>query len=124
TISAGGTYAYQQFFFFPQTVPDPNTGAVLFGPFSSISAHPLQAAVTVTQPIFRGGRTIAEIGRAKAQVRAARAQLLAAEQTVLLSAATAYMDVVRDTAILSLRELNVQGLKKQSDATQAQVHAR
>ncbi|HUO90174.1 MAG TPA: TolC family outer membrane protein [Rhizomicrobium sp.] len=123
TISAGGTYAYQQFYFFPQTITDPNTGAVLFGPFSSVSAHPLQAAVTVTQPIFRGGRTIAEIGRAKAQVRAARAQLLAAEQTVLLSAATAYMDVVRDMAILNLRRLNVEVLKKQAEATQAQFSA-
>jgi outer membrane protein len=123
TISAGGTYAYQQFYFFPQSVTDPVTGAVIFGPISSVSAHPLQGALTVTQPIFRGGRTIAEIGRAKAQVRSARAQLLAAEQTVLLSAATAYMDVVRDTAILSLRELNVQVLKKQADATQAQFNA-
>jgi outer membrane protein len=123
TISAGGTYAYQQFYFFPLTVTDPATGAIVFGPVSSISAHPLQGALTVTQPIFRGGRTIAEIGRAKAQVRSARAQLLAAEQTVLLSAATAYMDVVRDTAILGLRRLNVEVLKKQADATQAQFNA-
>ena len=116
TISAGGTYAYQQYFFFPQVVPG-------FGTFSNISAHPFQGALTVTQPIFRGGRTVAQIGRAKAQVRAARAQLLAAEQTVLLSAATAYMDVVRDGAILRLREHNVQVLQKQADATQAQFNA-
>jgi len=122
TISAGGTYAYQQYYFFPQTVTD-SSGNVIFGPISNISAHPLQAAVTVTQPIFRGGRTVAEIGRAKALVRAARAQLLAAEQTVLLSAATAYMDVVRDTAILGLREHNVQVLQKQADATKAQFNA-
>ncbi|MEI9992817.1 MAG: TolC family outer membrane protein [Rhizomicrobium sp.] len=116
TISAGGTYGYQQYYFFPQLVPG-------LGTFSTISAHPLQGALTITQPIFRGGRTIAEIGRAKALVRAARAQLLAAEQTVLLSAATSYMDVVRDTAILRLREHNVQVLQKQADATQAQFDA-
>ena len=116
TISAGGTYAYQQYYFFPQTVPG-------FGTFSTISAHPLQGALTVTQPIFRGGRTIAQIGRAKALVRVGRAQLIAAEQTVLLSAATAYMDVVRDTAILNLRKRNVELLQKQADATQAQFNA-
>ncbi|HEY0105532.1 MAG TPA: TolC family outer membrane protein [Rhizomicrobium sp.] len=116
TISAGGTYAYEQFYFFPQTVPG-------FGTFSSISSHPLQGALTLTQPIFRGGRTYAEIGRAKALVRAGRAQLLAAEQTVLLSAATSYMDVVRDTAILRLRQHNVEVLTKQRDATQAQFSA-
>ena len=116
TISAGGTYEYEQYFFYPQVVQG-------FGQYSTISAHPLQGALTVTQPIFRGGRTVAEIGRAKALVRAARAQLLAAEQTVLLSAATAYMDVVRDTAILGLREHNVQVLQKQADATKAQFNA-
>jgi outer membrane protein len=116
TISAGGTYAFQQYWFNPLTVPG-------VGTFSTISGQPLQAAITVTQPILRGGRTVAEIGRAKAQVRAARAQLLAAEQTVLLSAATAYMDVVRDTAILRLREHNVEVLQKQADATQAQFNA-
>src|SRR5437868_1785923 len=68
TISAGGTYAYQQYYFYPQTVTD-NNGNVVFGPFSTIGAHPLQGALTVTQPIFRGGRTVAEIGRAKALVR-------------------------------------------------------
>jgi outer membrane protein len=116
TISAGGTYAYDQYFFYPQTIPS-------VGTFSSISAHPLQGALTITQPIFRGGRTYAQIGRAKALVRAGRAQLLAAEQTVLLSAATAYMDVVRDTAIQRLRQHNVEVLKKQRDATQIQFNA-
>lgn len=116
TISAGGTYGYQQYYFFPQTIPG-------VGPISTISAHPLQGALTITQPLFRGGRTYAQIGRAKALVRAARAQLLAAEQTVLLSAATAYMDVVRDTAILRLRQHNVEVLKKQADATQIQFNA-
>lgn len=115
-ISAGGTYGYQQFYFTPLTIPG-------FGTISTISAHPLQGAITVTQSILRGGRTIAEIRRAKALVRAGRAQLLAAEQTVLLSAATAYMDVVRDTAILGLREHNVDLLKKQEQATQAQFNA-
>jgi len=116
TISAGGTYAYQQFFFSPVVVPG-------FGTVSSVSAHPVQAAITVTQPILRGGRTYAQIGRAKALVRVGRAQLLAAEQTVLLSAATYYMDVVRDSAILGLRQHNVELLKKQAEATQAQFNA-
>lgn len=111
TISAGGTYAYQEYFFHP------------IGGISSADAHPAQGAITVTQPILRGGRTYAQIGRAKAQVRAARAQLIAAEQTVLLSAATAYMDVVRDTQVLRLRQHNVEVLQKQADATQAQFNA-
>jgi outer membrane protein len=120
TISAGGTYAYQQYFF--NAIPVGSFPGQT-GPISTVSAHPAQAAITITQPILRGGRTIAQIGRAKALVRAGRAQLLAAEQTVLLSAATSYMDVVRDTAILGLRQHNVELLQKQAYATQAQFNA-
>jgi outer membrane protein len=119
-IGAQGTYAYNQYYFYPIPV---GSFPGQTGPVSSISAHPLNAQLTVTQPIFRGGRTIAEIRRAKALVRAGRAQLLAAEQTVLLSAATSYMDVVRDTAIVTLRQHNVDVLRKQLSSTQAEFSA-
>src|SRR4029077_243981 len=79
--------------------------------------------LTVTEPIFRGGRTYAEVRRAKALVRAGRGQLTNVEQSVLVSAITAYMDVVRDTAILTLRQSNVQVLAKQRDATKIQFDA-
>jgi outer membrane protein len=86
--------------------------------FGTISAHPLQGQVTITQPLFRGGRTYAGIGRAKALVRAGRAQLTATEQSVLLDAVTAYMNVVRDEATANLRQNNVDVLKKQQAETQ------
>ncbi len=109
TISASGTYGVEQY--------------KISGVPAWLSTHPLQAQIGVTQNIFRGGRTYAEIGKAKAQVRAGRAQLLAAEQTVLLSAVTAYMDVVRDTAIVNLRQQNVAVLRKQRDATALEFKA-
>ena len=109
TISAGGTYGVEQY--------------KIGGVPAWISTHPLQAQIGVTENIFRGGRTYAEIGKAKAQVRGGRAQLLAAEQTVLLGAATAYMDVVRDTAIVNLRQRNVEVLRKQRDATALEFKA-
>jgi outer membrane protein len=56
-------------------------------------------------------------------VRAGRAQLLASEQTVLLNAAIAYMDVVRDTAIVKLRKQNVDLLKQQQHSTEVQFNA-
>ncbi|MBI3677923.1 MAG: TolC family outer membrane protein, partial [Proteobacteria bacterium] len=85
--------------------------------------HPLNGEIIVNQPIFRGGRTYAEIGRAKALVRAGRAQLTNSEQQVLLAAVTAYMDVVRDTSIVELRRKNVEVLQKQLNATQLQMNA-
>ena len=82
--------------------------------------HPLTSGLSVTEPIFRGGRTYAEIKKAKAVVRAGLAQLLATEQDVLLSVVTAYMDVVRDEATVKLKQNNVGVLQKQLDATQEQ----
>lgn len=87
------------------------------------ASHPLEAQLGITQPVFRGGRTYAGIGRAKAQVRAGRADLLAAEQTVLMAAATAYVDVVRDGAIVRLRRQNVDMLRKRRDATAIEFKA-
>src|SRR5258705_4482688 len=44
----------------------------------------VNGTASLTEPLFRGGRTVAEIRRAKALVRAGQAQLVNAEQTVLL----------------------------------------
>lgn len=108
-ISATGTYAYDE--------------AKLSGGGGKVITHPLQAQLGFTQNIFRGGRTYAEIGKAKANVRAARAELTATEQTVLLAAATAYMDVVRDSAIVSLRRHNLDVLRRQREETALEFKA-
>jgi outer membrane protein len=78
---------------------------------------------TLSEPLYRGGRTVADIRHAKALVRAAQAQLANAEQTVLLDAATAYLDVVRDTATLEYHRSNVQVLDDQLNATNIQLNA-
>lgn len=110
SVNAQGSYSIQHY-------------EISQGAFSGTSnSHPLQAQVTVNQPILRGGQTYAEIRRAKALVRAGRAQLQGTEQTVLLAAVTAYMNVVRDTAIVKLRQSNVDVLQKQFDATKLQFN--
>jgi outer membrane protein len=109
-ISASGTYAYNE-------AKISGTGGA-----KSIT-HPLTATLGFQQELFRGGRTYAGIGKAKANVRAARAELTASEQTVLLTAATAYMDVVRDTAIVNLRRHNVDVLRRQKDSTALEFKA-
>jgi outer membrane protein len=83
----------------------------------------LNSTASLTEPLFRGGRTVAEIRRAKALVRAGQAQLVNAEQTVLMDGVTAYMDVVRDTANLEYRRMNVQVLQDQLDAGNTQLNA-
>jgi len=76
------------------------------------------ASLIVTQPLYRGGRTVAETRQAEANVLANRADLAVSEQTVLLSAATAYLDVVRDEAVLNLNVNNEQVLRRQLEAAQ------
>jgi outer membrane protein len=82
--------------------------------------HPMTGQVTVSQPLFRGGRTFAEVARAKAQVRQERARLIAIEQSVLLNAVNAYMNVVRDSATYQLQVSNVAALQKQLDAARTE----
>jgi outer membrane protein len=83
----------------------------------------LSGTASLTEPLFRGGRTVAEIRRAKALVRAGQARLVNAEQTVLLDAVTAYMDTARDTANVEYRRSNVQVLQDQLDASNTQLNA-
>jgi outer membrane protein len=79
---------------------------------------PAGVAVTLTQPIFRGFRTVSGTAQAEALVSAGRQNLLAVEQQVLLDAATAYMNVIRDRNVLKLRIKNVQVLTEQLKASQ------
>ena len=71
----------------------------------------------MAQPLYRGGRTRAGTRQAEATVLAARADLLATEQDVLLAAVTAYLDVLRDQAIVRLNRNNEQVLRCQLEAT-------
>lgn len=76
-------------------------------------------SVNVTQPLFSGFRTVHAVSEAEATVRAAREQLRSVEQQVLLEAVTAYADVVRDQALLRLREAHVSVLNRELTAMEA-----
>lgn len=80
-------------------------------------SNPGGYSITVTQPVFSGFRTLNAVREAKVNVAAGREALRSVEQTVLLNAVTAYMDVVRDQAIVRLRENNVKVLTEQLTAT-------
>ncbi|WP_318246085.1 TolC family outer membrane protein [Stappia indica] len=71
------------------------------------------AGISVTQALFRGFRTVNTTRQAEAVVRAERESLRATEQAVLFDAATAYMDVIGNTAIVSLRRSNLSFLAEQ-----------
>jgi TolC family type I secretion outer membrane protein len=93
----------------------------IFGatPFTT-NTHPVTGQVAVTENIFRGGRTFAEVGHAIAQVQSARAQLSDVERGVLMDSVTAYMDVVRDEKIVSANQQNVKFLETQLNDVQTE----
>jgi outer membrane protein len=76
----------------------------------------LAGSATLVQPLYRGGRTVAQTRRAESQVLAERANLIAIEQQVLLDAITAYVNVIQNQEVLRLAENNVRVLTRQLQA--------
>ena len=73
--------------------------------------------VTGAQTLFNGFQTANRTRQAESQVDGARETLRVTEQQVLLDAATAYMNLLRDAAILELNQSNVQVLTEQLKQT-------
>jgi outer membrane protein len=83
-----------------------------------IISHPRGYGLTLNENIWNGNRTINGVRQAESSVLAAREQLRNTEQNVLLNAVTFYMNVLRDSAILSLNRANVDVLREQLRQTQ------
>ena len=75
------------------------------------------AQATLTQPVYTGGKTQANVNRAKNQVMAERANLLVQEQTSFTNVVNAYVGVIQAQQSLALNINNEQVLAKQLQAT-------
>jgi outer membrane protein len=73
---------------------------------------PRSAGLTVTQTLYNGQQTANRTRAAESQVSGAREALRVLEQSVLLSAATIYMDYLRDAAIVEVQKSNVRVLEQ------------
>ena len=80
------------------------------GPFVS-------GGVDISYPIFSGGSVRNSIKAAKTRVEAGRATLRAVEGDVFTEAVAAYMDVIRDRAIVELNQNQVRVLTTNLEAT-------
>jgi outer membrane protein len=102
---------------------DPLTGRVVQGRLRvPQSDNPSTGQATITQPIYSGGKTIAQTREARNAVYAARAQLLATEQTVFTNVENAYVTVITDTHVLALDQNNQTVLERQLQATRDQFN--
>lgn len=82
------------------------------------NSTPHSAQLSIVQPLYQGGRVKSLKAQAKAGILSARQGLRNAEQNLLLSAATAYLDVLRDEEAASIRRNNVRVLTRQKFAAQ------
>ena len=79
---------------------------------------PRTLGVSVTQSLYDGARVTNQIDQSEKSVLAAREQLRSVEQKVLFGASSGYMAVVRDTAVLKVRQANINVLKEQLRQTE------
>jgi outer membrane protein len=107
TVQITGSYGYQH-----TDVGDPP-----FGVAGNTTQHPRSVDLQVAQPVYRGGRTAAATSRAENLVRAERSRAVQTEQQAFLDTITAYMNVLRDQALLELSINNEQVLRRQLEAT-------
>ncbi|MFL6721280.1 MAG: TolC family outer membrane protein [Sphingomonas sp.] len=77
----------------------------------------LSAGVDVSYPLFNGGSVRNSVRAAETRVLAGRATLTAVEGDVFVLAVSAYMDVIRDRAIVELNQNNVKVLQTNLEAT-------
>jgi outer membrane protein len=102
---------------FAGNVVNPGTAGQPFSLYTDVPRNTSNVTATVTQPIYRGGRTTAATRRAENQVYAQRSRLLVTEQQVLLDSVAAYVAVIRDQEEVRLNTNNVQVLQRQLQAT-------
>lgn len=86
---------------------------------TTVNSHALgyQAGITVTQPIYQGGRTTASTHQAVNKVMAERAALLSTEQQVFSKVVEAYVNVIEDQQVLQININNEKVLAEQVKAT-------
>ena len=120
TASATGQFGYN---YFDLTAPSASGSALVGGtsgaPITTGGTRlrkgtdPGSLGLSVTQNLFNGNRTVNGVRQAESNIFGARESLRNTEQNVLMNGATAYMNVLRDTAILDLRKNNIIVLEEQ-----------
>ena len=96
---------------------DQTTRPAAVPPMTNILGYPRGTTLNVSQNLFDGGRTENSVKQAESSVFAARATMRLTEQAILQNGATAYMNVLRDTAVLNLRKNNISVLEQQLKQT-------
>ena len=85
----------------------------------TIRSNSSAASISLTQPLYTGGRVTSQISASQADVLQGRQQLRQVEAGVLLNVVQVYVDVRRDQERLRINEENVTVLQRQLDEAKA-----
>lgn len=77
------------------------------------------ATLTISQPIYTGGRVAAAVSATEADILAGRENLRRVEAQIMLGVVQAYVDVRRDIEALAIRQENVKVLRRQLEESDA-----
>lgn len=88
---------------------------------NAISDRSISGAVAIEQSILSGGSTLADVKNAEESVAAGFEDVRSAEQNTLLSAVNAYLDLWARRAVVDLRRINEELLKKTLERAEARA---
>jgi outer membrane protein len=109
--------------FRPQLSASASTGVTgLSTSGGDATLYPSGVSLTITQPLFTGGRTVNGVKIAETAVLAGREVLRNTEQTTLLSAVSAFMNLVQAQALLNLQKQNLDFLGQQVNAAKDRLN--
>lgn len=109
----GSAYVAQQW-----TETKVSPGSTGGGPtVSSSTQTPYGVGITISQTIYNGLQTANSVRSAESQVRGQRELLRNTEQLVLLDAATAYMNVLQNSALVELAKQSLEAFQEELRAT-------
>jgi len=111
SVTANGGAEYQK-----SASQIPVAGTIINSEFAQ-TFYPRIIGANANYTLFNGLQTANRTRQAESQVMGARETLRVTEQQVLLDAATAYMNLLRDAAILELNRRNVEVLTEQLKQT-------
>jgi TolC family type I secretion outer membrane protein len=84
---------------------------------------PVSTGLTLDQPVYQGGRTVAAVSRAEFEALAQQAVFRQAEQGLLRDAASSYVDVTLAEAVLELTRKNEDVLARQLQSVRDRLEA-
>ena len=111
TASVGAQYSYLRTF--PTRIDEAHPTRTRPNGQKFDDAVPRGYGVQASETLFDGFRTLNSVRQAESQAFGARETMRNTEQNILLNAATSYMNVLRDTAIVNLRKNNISVLEEQ-----------